>query len=84
MQRFVENQNIALFTDRLKTEADPLVRRVVLDLLASEQAKMLGHDRSTIHVAQTTNSQTPAVAIVSTMTAASTAIASNTPSSSGG
>jgi hypothetical protein len=84
MQRFIEAQNIALFTDRLKTEADPLVRRVILALLASEQAKRLVHDRSTIHVAPTTASQTPAVAIVSTMTAASMAITSKTPSSSAG
>ena len=43
MQNFIERTNIANFTKRLKTEADPTKRVLLLKLLAEEEAKHASH-----------------------------------------
>jgi hypothetical protein len=43
---FIEEQNIVRFTDRLKTECDPLKRKVLLELTAGEEAKRANNIRS--------------------------------------
>jgi hypothetical protein len=40
---FIETQNIDLFKSRLKTETDSDKRRILLLLLADEEAKLAAH-----------------------------------------
>jgi hypothetical protein len=42
LEIFIEEQNIVRFTDQLKTECDPLKRKILLELVASEEAKRAG------------------------------------------
>ena len=39
MQNYIEDKNIAAFTTRLATEADPVTRATLIQLLAEEKAK---------------------------------------------
>jgi hypothetical protein len=39
MQNFIESQNIAAFTARLASEADPVTRATLIQLLAEEKTK---------------------------------------------
>ena len=43
MERFIEQQNIARFTDQLKTEIDPTKRAMLQKLLAEENVKEGNH-----------------------------------------
>lgn len=43
LEDFIEQQNIARFADQLKTECDPLKRRILLDLIAREESKRADH-----------------------------------------
>lgn len=43
METFIELQNITRYTDQLKIENDPLKRRLLLELIAEEEAKRAKH-----------------------------------------
>ncbi len=43
MEKFIERQNIAHYIDQLKTETDPIKRKILQNLLAEETAKQASH-----------------------------------------
>ena len=46
LEDFIERQNIARFADQLKTESDPIKRKILLDLLAREESQRADHFQS--------------------------------------
>jgi hypothetical protein len=43
METFIEHRNIARYTEQLKIENDPLKRKLLLELIAEEEAKGAKH-----------------------------------------
>jgi hypothetical protein len=48
VERFIERQNIARFTDQLRTETDLTKRKMLQTLLAEENAKEASHVRRSL------------------------------------
>ena len=46
LEKFIEDQNIARYADQLKIESDPLRRKLLLELMAREEAKRAKHIHS--------------------------------------
>jgi len=43
LEKFIEDQNIARYAERLKAERDPLKRKVLFELLAKEEVSQANH-----------------------------------------
>ena len=46
LEKFIEDQNIARYADQLKIESDPLRRKLLLELMAKEEANRPKHIQS--------------------------------------